>query len=243
MINATLPKMPQRFPSVPQHILRNRLRNQGGNAPLRRPVLQSPPATRSTRRQFLSLLGLCIRKIPRLPDILSEIIEFLILAAAPAFEKPDQLPVTAGHTGTRRTTLISIQRFTPYRGVSIDSIWNRLRDAVIPLLPIKIYGEELQTLYSNFRRNTILKARVRGDIDLAKVTKNVNEAIRSFGIEPHYTFVPSLVTVLENIRFTDANLNVAKSDWPQPLFSIDTLVFFRLLVPKRAEELRRVALL
>lgn len=135
---------------------------------------------------------------------------------------------------------LTIQRFTPSVNLSSDSIWEKLCDAVRIYMPIRVSGTGLRVLYSDFRNCHILKVEATADKDLVSMTNEVNEVIRTFGVAPHYTFSSNLITVLEDIEDRNMHSELTVGDPPEPLFTIDTLFFWRLIFPGRGEELKSV---
>ena len=102
----SLPKMPRRLPPFPRLIIRVGFRDQ--RLDLLRPG-------RKLSRQLRPLLRLLIRQVPRLPDILLQVVQLFMTI----FKESDQLPVSVSNACARSASLIAVvgitrRCFSPY---------------------------------------------------------------------------------------------------------------------------------
>ena len=115
---------------------------------------------------------------------------------------------------------VSLQRFVGKDEVRVRHLADTLKSSLLPYPPIPINGRVLFPLYSQFRREYILKCEAERPYSLVHLTRTINQILIRFKMETTFATASTWITVLEGIDDMDADYIA----FPQPLFTATRLL-------------------
>jgi hypothetical protein len=115
---------------------------------------------------------------------------------------------------------ISLQRLVCENESRIQQIANVVKTSLLPISSIPINGRFLFPLYSQFRRENILKCEAERPSDLVQFTQAVNQILARLEIKTTFTAASTWITVLEDIDESARG----RIFFPEPLFMATRLL-------------------